>query len=312
MAFSDGVADFRSDTVTRPTDEMLAAMVAAPVGDDVYEEDPTVNRLEEAAAAVVGKEAGVFTPSGSMANQLALNTQTRPGDKILTVAGAHVRNYENGAASAVSGLSFRTVDDPRGEITPEDVAAAAAAAGYHMPRVTLLVWENPLTISGGTVIPLDTQRVTSEAAWSAAMQVHFDGARIFNAALALGVDPAELAATADTVMFCFSKGLGAPIGSILCGPADIIGEARFVRKRLGGGMRQVGVIAAAADVALRDRDRLVEDHVLARRIAEGLHDRFPDAVDLDQVQTNMVLFDTAATPWSGAELIDAFGRDHFL
>lgn len=312
MAFADGTADFRSDTVTRPSRAMMEAMAVADVGDDVYGEDPTVNRLEATAAELMGKEAAVFTPSGSMANQLALNVQTTPGDEVLCVAGAHVRNYENGAASAVSGLSFRTVDDPGGVITPEDVAQAAAGPGYHMPRVTLLVWENPLTISGGTVIPLETQQAATMAAWDAKMRVHLDGARIFNAALALEVPAADVAATADTVMFCFSKGLGAPIGSVLCGPADTIEEARFVRKRLGGGMRQVGVLAAAAEVALRERARLADDHALAKRLATGLHDRFPEAVDLEQVQTNMVLFDTAATPWSDVELIEAFSRQGIL
>ncbi len=312
MAFADGTADFRSDTVTRPSPAMLEAMVTADVGDDVYGEDPTVNRLEQTAAALMGKEAAVFTPTGSMANQLALNAQTRPGDEILCVAGAHVRNYENGAASAVSGLSFRTVDNPRGIVSLDDVARAAAAPGYHMPRVTLLVWENPLTISGGTVVPLEAQLAASAAAWEAGMRVHLDGARIFNAALALGVEANELAASADTVMFCFSKGLGAPIGSIVCGPADTMEEARFVRKRLGGGMRQVGVLAAAAQVALEGRGRLADDHALARSLAERLHERFPEAVDLEQVQTNMVLFDTGPTPWTDVELIETFGRHGIL
>lgn len=312
MAFADGTADFRSDTVTRPTPAMRRAMAEAEVGDDVYGEDPTVNALEREAASAVGKPAAVFTPTGSMANQLALNTLVRSGDEALCAATAHVRQYEVGAAAAISGVQFRTVDSPDGTITPDDVEVAAAGAGYHLPRVGLLVWENPLTATGGTVISLETMKAATDVARLHGIPVHLDGARIFNAALALGTDAASIAANADTVMFCFSKGLGAPIGSVLCGQEDVIEEARFRRKRLGGGMRQVGVLAAAARMALRDRDHLEEDHLLARRLAEGISQRFPSAVRLEQVQTNMVIVDASGLPIDSRTLMGDLAKTGVL
>jgi threonine aldolase len=312
MAFPNGVADFRSDTVTRPTAAMRRAMAEADVGDDVYGEDPTVNALEREAAEVIGKDAAVFTPTGSMANQLALNTLVRPGDEALCVADAHVRQYEVGAAAAISGVQFRTVDSGDGTILSEDVKTAVEGAGYHLPRVRLLVWENPLTATGGTVIPLDVMQATSATARQLGVPIHLDGARIFNAALALHVNPEDIASEADTVMYCFSKGLGAPIGSVLCGPPDVIEEARFRRKRLGGGMRQVGVLAAAALVALHSRDHLRDDHRRARSLAEGIAKRFPSSVDLAQVQTNMVIVDANAFPIGGDEFVEALGGEHVL
>jgi len=291
---------------------MRAAMADAEVGDDVYGEDPTVNSLEREAAGVVGKEAAVFTPTGSMANQLALNTLVRPGDEALCVSTAHVRQYEVGAAAAISGVQFRTVDSKDGSISQEDVEIAAAGAGYHLPRLGLVVWENPLTATGGTVIPVDVMAAASSAARRLSIPVHLDGARIFNAAIALGISADRIADEADTVMFCFSKGLGAPIGSVLCGTEGVIEEARFRRKRLGGGMRQVGVLAAAALVALHNRDHLAEDHALARVLAEGLAERFPTSVDLDQVQTNMVIVDTRVFPFDGGEFVEALAREGVL
>ena len=249
MAFPDGTADFRSDTVTRPTPEMRRAMAAAEVGDDVYGDDPTVNLLEEESAAVVGKEAAVFVPSGTMGNQLAVMTQTAPGEEVICDEGAHVRNVERGAASALSGVAFRTVPAEAGCITSTHVDEAMVLAGRFFPRIRLLVWENSHNLSGGRVVPVETMADTNAAARRHGLSIHLDGARIFNAALALGVSAAELAAGVDTVQFCFSKGLGAPVGSILCGPADLIAEARYLRKRLGGGMRQVGILAAAGLVA---------------------------------------------------------------
>lgn len=308
MAFADGTADFRSDTVTRPTPAMRRAMAEAEVGDDVYGEDPTVNLLESEAASAVGKAAAVFTPTGSMANQLALNTLVRPGDEALCASTAHVRQYEVGAAAAISGVQFRTVDSADGSISAHDVDVAASGAGYHLPRIGLLVWENPMTATGGTVIPLHVMHAATEAAHGHGIPVHLDGARIFNAALALGADAPSIAAEADTVMFCFSKGLGAPIGSVLCGTEDVIAEARFRRKRLGGGMRQVGVLAAAALLALAGRDRLDQDHQLARRLGEGIAERFAGSVDLEQIQTNMVLVDTSEMPFGSNVLMDRLAQ----
>ncbi len=301
VAFPDGIADFRSDTVTRPTPAMRRAMADAEVGDDVYGEDPTVNALEEEAAALVGKEAAVFVPSGSMGNLLGLASQSRPGDEVICVETAHVRNYEMSAAAAVAGLQFRTVPTPAGEMTVADIEAAIKQSGYQFPPVAMVSWENTHNWSGGTIVPLAMMQETSEVARRLGLRIHLDGARLWNAVAATGVEAATFAAQADTVQFCFSKGLGAPVGSILCGPAAVIGRARELRKRFGGGMRQVGVLAAAAKVGLDRRARLAEDHLLARRLAEGLSERHPRAVDLEQVQTNMVLVGRAGLPVSTTE-----------
>lgn len=299
MAFPDGTADFRSDTVTRPTDEMRRAMADAEVGDDVFSDDPTVNLLEEEAAAAVGKESAVFVPSGTMGNQLAVMLQTRPGEEVLCDDGAHVRNVERGAASALSGVAFRTVHAPGGRIEPEQIEAVMETAGTFLPRIGLMVWENTHNLSGGRVIPLDVMDAGNAAAKRHRLSVHVDGARVFNAAAALGVGADRIAAGADSIQFCFSKGLGAPVGSILCGDTDAMREVRYLRKRLGGGMRQVGVIAAPARIALRDRDRLVDDHELARTLASKIADRAPEAVDPDEVETNIVrvAVDHLPAPW---------------
>ncbi len=312
MPFPDGTADFRSDTVTRPTPAMIEAMARADVGDDVYGEDPTVNRLQEESAEVLGKEAALFTPTGSMGNQLAISLQTSPGDEVLCVDRAHVRNYEMGAGAAMSGVQFRPVPTPDGRITPTDVDAALESASYRLPRISLMAWENTHMVSGGTVVPLDLMRETSARVHDAGVAVHLDGARVFNAAAASGTDPVDYGALVDTVQFCFSKGLGAPIGSILCGPADLISEARTMRKRFGGGMRQVGVIAAAARVALARRDELADDHTTARHLAEGIESRFPGSIKLDEVQTNIVIADSSHLPVTGTQLMTALADQGVL
>jgi len=293
MAFPDGIADFRSDTVTRPTARMLEAMANAPVGDDVYSDDPTVNALQEESAAVTGMEAAIYVPSGTMGNQLSIIAQTRPGEEVLAHEGSHVRSIEAGAPQALSGVGFRTVAGDGGRIEPEDVEQAMAMSGF-FPKIGLMVWENTHNLSGGRVIPIEVMEKTSEIARSHGLRIHVDGARIFNAVTASGVPADRFAAVGDTVQFCFSKGLGAPIGSLVCGPGDLVAEIRYLRKRLGGGMRQAGVIAAAARVALAERERLVEDHVLARQLADGIAERFPGAVDVSLVETNMVRVDYAA------------------
>lgn len=293
MPFADGVADFRSDTVTRPTSQMLEAMSVASLGDDVYSDDPTVNALEEESAAVTGKEAAVFVPTGTMGNQLAIMAQTNPGEEVLAHEGSHVRSIEAGAPQALSGVGFRTVSGDGGRIEPEDVEQAMAMSGF-FPRIGLMVWENTHNLSGGRVIPVEVMEKTSEVARAHGLKIHVDGARIFNAVAASGVPADRYAAVADSIQFCFSKGLGAPVGSIVCGSADLMGEIRYLRKRLGGGMRQSGVIAAAARVALAGRDRLSEDHVLARELADGVAERFPGAVDTSLVETNMVRIDFTA------------------
>jgi threonine aldolase len=268
---------------------MREAMASADVGDDVYGEDPTVNALEERAASLLGKEAAVFVPSGSMGNLLGLATQAAPGDEVICVETAHVRNYEIAAAAAVGGIQFRTINTGNGEIRPSDVTAATEQSDYSFPRISMLALENTHNWSGGTIIPFDLMEQTSAAARAAGLRIHLDGARLWNAVAASGVSANDYAALADTVQFCFSKGLGAPIGSILCGSAELIAEARVLRKRFGGGMRQVGVIAAAAALALESRDRLHEDNALAAQLAQGISEVYPGAVSIDQVQTNMVL-----------------------
>jgi threonine aldolase len=237
---------------------------------------------------------------------------TEKGQDVLVPRRAHIRNAERGAGSAWSGVSFRDVGDDRGVIAPSDLDAPLAEAGSFTPPVALLTWENTHYFSGGTVVPLETMTATAGAAAAAGLRVHLDGARLWNAVVASGVAAASFAAAADSVMCCFSKGLGAPIGSILCGDLAFIDGARQVRKRLGGGMRQVGVIAAAAAVAFAERDRLVEDHRLASRLGDELAARFPDAVDVSTVQTNMVHVRESATGLRPGEIVGALGDEGIL
>ncbi|MEA1903347.1 MAG: GntG family PLP-dependent aldolase [Actinomycetota bacterium] len=306
MAFSDGLADFRSDTVTRPTPEMVAAMASAPLGDDVYHDDPTVNLLEEEAAQATGKEAAIYVPTGTMGNQLAIMLHTNPGEEILAHVDSHVRSIEGGAPQALSGVGFRTVDNEGGRILPDDVDHAMELAGF-FPRIGLMVWENTHTLAGGRVIPLDVMDKTSARAAEHGLKIHIDGARIFNAVAATGIPADRWASGADTIQFCFSKGLGAPIGSITCGSQADVDEMRYLRKRMGGGMRQAGVIAAAGRVALAGRDRLIEDHVLAQKLGTAISERFPGSVDLDLVETNMVRVDFELTGMSWDEAAARLG-----
>ena len=311
MAFADGTADFRSDTVTRPTTEMLAAMASAEVGDDVYGDDPTVNSLEEESAEAVGKQAAVFVPTGSMGNQLSIMYHTSPGEEVLADEGTHTRSVERGGPQALSGVAFRTTSNGGGRITPEDVERAMAMAGFY-PRISLMVWENTHNLSGGRVIPLDVMSETTNVARRLGLKVHIDGARIFNAVAATGVSAQRFAEMGDTIQFCFSKGLGAPIGSIVCGDQDAIDEIRYLRKRLGGGMRQVGVIAAAARIALRDRDRLIEDHVLAGKLATQLAELFPGSVEPADVETNIVNVDFTRIGLEWEEVASRMRRQKIL
>lgn len=299
MAFDDGFVDFRSDTVTRPTAEMRKAMADAVVGDDVFRGDPTVNRLQEEAAAVLGFAAALFVPSGVMANQLSVMAQTRPGDEVVCDPLAHVRNIERGASSAFSGIAYRPVESDAGFIMPAHIDGVMELAGRFHPRVRLVCWENTHNFSGGRVVPVEVMREGFAAADAHRLAKHVDGARIFNAAVALGVEAADLVAGADTVSFCFSKGLGAPVGSAVVGGAEMIEEIRYLRARMGGGMRQVGILAAAASIALRDRERLADDHALARYLAEKLAARQADLVDPSSVETNIVNIRAAAIvrPW---------------
>ena len=281
------VVDLRSDTVTRPTPEMRRAMAEAEVGDDVYGEDPTVRRLEETYAGLVGKPAGLFVPSGIMANQIALRLLTRPGDAVVAGRRQHVVAYESGAGARNAGIQFVTVPDDDGILEPAALRWSLAAADHHQPRPALVCVENTHMPADGAVWTLRALDAAGEAA--AGLPVHMDGARLFNAVVASGVTAADFAARATTVMSCLSKGLGAPVGSVLAGPAELMAEARLLRSGLGGGMRQAGILAAAGLVALeRMVDRLAEDHSRARLLAEALAERFPGDCQPERVVTNIV------------------------
>jgi threonine aldolase len=280
--------DLRSDTVTRPTQEMRAAMATAEVGDDVYGEDPTVNELQEAFAERVGKEAALFVPSGTMANQLAIRLLAPPGTAVIAGRRQHVVVYENGAAGRNAGVQFATVADDDGTLAPDDVAWLREAADHHHVRPGLVCIENSHMPADGAPWPLDRLHALKQAAGE--LPLHLDGARLFNAEVATGTTAADYAAPATTVMCCLSKGLCAPVGSLLAGPADVIEAARGERQRLGGGMRQAGVLAAAGLVALRAMvERLADDHAHARRLAEAVAERWPDGgCEPANVRTNVV------------------------
>jgi len=286
------VVDLRSDTVTRPTADMRRAMADAEVGDDAYGEDPTVRALEEEFAARTGKEAALFVPSGTMANQIALRALTTPGEAVVAGAHQHLVAYEAGAGPLNAGITFLTVDDAAGTLDPAAVAAAIDRADYHQPRVSLIAIEDTHMASGGRVWPTAGLAALGQLAASRGVALHMDGARLWNAHVASGRSLAERAGGATTVMSCLSKGLSAPVGSLLAGPADLIAEARVHRQRFGGGMRQAGVIAAAGLVAIRDGvARLAEDHRRARRLAESVAGCWPDAgCDPAEVETNIVVF----------------------
>ncbi len=280
--------DLRSDTVTRPTPEMRKAMAEAEVGDDVYGEDPTVNRLEARAAQLLGMEAALFVPSGTMGNAIAVRVLTERGDEVLVERRSHVARYELSGMSVLSGVMPRMVDAPGGHLTPDDVRAAVGPRAYYKSDVSLVVLENTHNLGGGTVQRVEEVQAVVAAARECGFRIHLDGARIWNAAIALGVPPAAIAAGVDTVMSCLSKGLCAPVGSVLASSRERIEKARRVRKLLGGGMRQAGILAAAGLVALDALvPRLAEDHANARRLGEALGRG--KGVRVAPVETNIVV-----------------------
>ena len=284
--------DLRSDTVTLPTAAMLHAMATAPLGDDVSGNDPTVNRLQEVASERLGKEAGLFLPSGTMGNLIGLLVSARRGQEVMAEATSHLFLSEGAGAAVVGGIQIRQIVTEYGVIAPEQVdAALRPRSDTHQPVSAAIAVEDTHNRQGGIAWSLQDLRQLREVAGQNGLGVHLDGARIFNAALAVGADVKEIAAFADTVTFCFSKGLSCPVGSMLCGSSEIIGEARRWRKMLGGGMRQAGVLAAAGLVALETMvDRIAEDHVNARLLAEGLLETGRVECDLTRVQTNIVYF----------------------
>lgn len=271
-------------------------MAEADVGDDEYGEDPTVNRLQEAFAELLGKEAALYVPSGTMANQIAIRCLTRPGDAVVAGRRQHVVVYEAGAGPINSGITFLTVDDGDGTIDPEEVRNAIDSGEHHQPHVRMIAVEDTHMPSSGRVWPDGAMASIADLARSHAIPLYLDGARLWHAAVARGQTASERAASATAVMCCLSKGLGAPVGSLLAGPADLIEEAWIHRKRFGGSMRQAGVIAAAGLVALGRIDRLAEDHAKARRLAEAVSERWPNlALDPGTVETNIVTFESADT-----------------
>ncbi len=289
------VIDLRSDTVTRPTVGMRAAMAEATVGDDVFGDDPTVHALEARVAGILGKEAGIFVPSGVMANQIAVRLHARPGEEALVHAGCHIYNYEGGAAAALSGVTLRPLNSADGSLNPAEVLANVhGSADPHLAVTRLIAFENTHNACGGTVVPQANILAVAAVARAHSLALHLDGARLMNASVASGVTPADLAAPFDTISLCLSKGLGAPVGSVLVGSKEAMARARRVRKLFGGGMRQAGILAAAGLYALDHHVvRLYEDHRRAWRLA-GAIAAIPGLIcNLDAVQTNLVFFDIA-------------------
>lgn len=282
--------DLRSDTVTRPSSAMRQAMAAAEVGDDCYGEDPTINALQERMAGRLGKEAGLFLPSSTMGNQVALRVLTKPGTVVVAGRSQHIVAWENAAAPLNAHIQFEQADDGAGWWDPMVLTAAAEAGAYHRPAVSMAAVEDTHMASGGAAWPIERLEELRQAAAATGVAVHMDGARLFHAEVATGVSAARRAAAATTVTVCLSKGLGAPTGSVLCGPADLIEKARVERGRLGGGMRQAGILAAAGLYALDHHvERLADDHRRARELAMACARRWPGSVELDLVTTNIVL-----------------------
>jgi threonine aldolase len=295
--------DLRSDTVTKPTPAMRRAMMEAEVGDDVYGEDPTVNRLERRAAEITGKEAALFVPSGSMGNTIAVKLHTEPGQEVICDSRAHVLDYELAMVAWFSSCLVRAIPTEDGILSWEEIEPRIRPPAPNWAPTGLIEIENTHNMAGGTVYPLAAIRRIADGAHARGLPVHMDGARVFNAAAALGVSVSEIVGPADTVMFCLSKALGAPVGSLLAGPAGLVARGRLYRKRLGGGMRQAGVLAAAGLVALEETPpRLPIDHANARFLAEGLAHIPGIRADPQKVVTNIVIFDAGGTGLSSAEV----------
>lgn len=303
------IIDLRSDTITRPTPAMRQAMHAAALGDDTLGDDPTVRALEERIAAMLGKQSALFVPSGTMANLLAIRTQTEPGDEIICHADSHICYYETGGYAAVAGCSIRFITTPRGLFGPGEVERLIRYDDPHFPQSRLVTLENTMNRGGGVVWPLAQIEAVAVLARQRGLRLHIDGARIWNAAVRLGVTPAAIAQHADTVSCCFSKGLGCPAGSALAGDAPTIARARRFRKMLGGSMRQSGLLAAAALYALDHHvERLADDHVNARRLAEAINRVAGLSCDLGAVETNLVYFEVDPALGTAAEFCTRLDR----
>lgn len=308
------IVDFRSDTITKPTKEMREAMFNAEVGDDVYGEDPTINQLEEIAARLVGKEAALFVPSGTMGNQLAVLCHTQRGDEVILEERSHIYNYEVAGIAFLSGVQARIVKGNNGIMNSKDVEKAIIADGdIHHSQTGLICLENTHNMAGGIVIPPESMKEVYDIAKKYNLPVHLDGARVFNASASLGCDVKEITKHCDSVMFCLSKGLCAPVGSILAGSKEFINKARRYRKMLGGGMRQAGVLAAAGIVALTSMvTRLSEDHKNARLLAEGLKDVRGIQVNMNTVQSNILMVDLTTPEYDSVSLVSRLKDEGIL
>jgi threonine aldolase len=299
--------DLRSDTVTRPSDKMRSAMAAAEVGDDVFGDDPTVNKLQERAAEIFEKEAALWVPTGCMGNEIAIKVHTQPGQEIVTEERGHILNFEVGAAAVISGVTVRAVksQDGSGHLTWDEIKPALKLdVPYYQSKTGLICLENTHNFAGGSVMTADACADVCRQAHAFDLPVHMDGARIYNAAVALDNSVAEMTHECDTVMVTLSKGLGAPAGSILLGKKDFIAEARIWRKRFGGGMRQVGILAAAGLIALEEGpDRLADDHENAKALARGLAEIDGISLDYKTVVTNIVIFDISGTGKTSAAIV---------
>jgi threonine aldolase len=295
--------DLRSDTVTKPSLAMRQAITEAEVGDDVYGEDRTVNKLQDKIAGMFGKEAALFVPSGVMGNQICVRTHTNHGDEIIMDEDAHIFVYENAAAAALSGVNIITVPNSNGLITAEQIKKAIRPKAYYLPKTKLICLENTHGRSGGTIFPIDEIKRINAVAKESNIKMHLDGARIWNASVASGIALSEYAKYFDSISVCLSKGLGAPVGSVIIGSADFIEQARVFRKMFGGGMRQVGILAAAGLYAIENNmKRLADDHKKAKKLGEAISKLKTFQIDLNLVQTNMVI----------AEIVDGVSQDEVL
>jgi len=308
--------DLRSDTVTKPSEAMRRAMAEAEVGDDVFGDDPTVNRLQDCAAEIFKKEAALWVPTGCMGNEIAVKVHTNPGYEIVTEDRGHILNYELGAAAVISGVTIRAVksEDGSGHLTWDEIAPAIKLnTPYYQATTALVCLENTHNFAGGSVMTAAACADVCANTHAVGLPVHMDGARIFNASVALNESVAVLTRHCDSVMFTLSKGLGAPAGSILLGTKDFIDEARIWRKRLGGGMRQIGILAAAGLIALEEGPkRLPEDHANARALAEGIANINGLVIDVEKVVTNIVIFDITTTGKTSAEIVAALKENNIL
>jgi threonine aldolase len=307
------ISDFRSDTVTKPTEKMRRAMARAVVGDDVLGDDPTVQELERLAAEITGKEAALFVPSGTMGNSIAVKVWTRELDEVIVEARSHIYNMESTHMSFISRVSPRPLPSHRGAMDPEEVERNIRKPSVHLPRTSLVCVENTHNNWSGVVVPIENIRAIREMTLRHGIKLHLDGARIFNASTASGIPVKEYAALADSVMFCLSKGLSAPVGSVLAGPRDFIDYGRRVRKALGGGLRQAGVLAAPGIVALTEMvGRLEEDHVRAKKLASGIAGLPGVKLDPEEIETNIVIFGFAHPRIAIPEFLGRLGQRKVL